>query len=263
RGWRKGAETVLGATLGIPEWKTARNNRLHPVARLTARWNCGNCGKVAGAYKWDACLDYQGACKHECAKSKKGKEPVPWTAEQFVKDDKAINAMTQLLKLCGIDAEDPGSYKALDDIGPRIQCLSCPAAIVMRPSSVPGHSHRHDEMNMTLLAQAAADALVVAPIEKGLTKRLMGHDDFKVKREQKAWRYGCRHCEQHIPPPPVEKKATEPEVAPGEKAVEQKEGSDKMVVEEQPELSSQKEKNPKKQPKRFEFNGLRSHLKEK
>jgi hypothetical protein len=44
--------------------------------------------------------------------------------------------MTQLLKLCGIDAEDPGSYKALDDIGPRIQCLSCPAAIVMRPSSV-------------------------------------------------------------------------------------------------------------------------------
>jgi hypothetical protein len=118
-------------------------------------------------------------------------------------------------------------------------------------------------MNMTLLAQAAADALVVAPIEKGLTKRLMGHDDFKVKREQKAWRYGCRHCEQHIPSPPVEKKATEPEVAPGEKAVEQKEGSDKMVVEEQPEVPSQKEKNLKKQPKRFEFNGLRSHLKEK
>jgi hypothetical protein len=99
--WRKGAETVLGATLGIPEWKTARNNKLHPVARLTARWNCGNCGKVAGAYKWDACLDYQGACKHECAKSKKGKEPVPWTAEQFVKDDKVRRCL-----FCNLDRID-------------------------------------------------------------------------------------------------------------------------------------------------------------
>ncbi|KAJ7927542.1 hypothetical protein B0H13DRAFT_2312484 [Mycena leptocephala] len=256
--WRKDAETALGATLGLSEWKTARNNKLHPVARLTARWNCGKCGRVARPYKWDECLDYQGVCKHECTKSKKRspRESV-WKAEQFVRDDKAINAMTKLVKLCGIDAEDPGSFKALADIGPRIRCLSCPAAIVMQPSNVPGHSHRHDEMDMTLLSQPDADAIVVAPIEKGLAMRLMGHDDFKAKQTQKTWVYGCRHCEQHVLP--IVEKAPEP--AP------EAEATDDKMAEEQTEVPAEEpvknEKNQKKQPKRFEFNGLRSHLKEK
>lgn len=44
--------------------------------------------------------------------------------------------MTKLVKLCGIDAEDEASFQALEDIGPRILCLSCEAAIVMRPGNV-------------------------------------------------------------------------------------------------------------------------------
>ncbi|KAJ7485374.1 hypothetical protein FB451DRAFT_1229477 [Mycena latifolia] len=256
--WRKSAEAVLGATLGVPEWKTARNNRLHPVARLTARWNCGQCGKLARAYKWDECLDYEGVCKHECTKGQKRTKESLWKADQFVKDEKAVNVMTKLVKLCGIDAEDPGSFKALADVGPRILCLSCPAAIVMRPSSVPGHSHRHDEMEMTLLTQADADTIVLTPVEKGLAKKLMGYDDYKAKQVQKTWKYGCRHCHQHALP--VEEKAPEPE--PGVAA-------DNTVAEntqQQPEGKAEpvkNDKNQKKQPKKFEFNGLRSHLKEK
>ncbi|KAJ7126137.1 hypothetical protein C8R44DRAFT_781112 [Mycena epipterygia] len=253
--WRKSAEAALGATLGIPEWKTARNNRLHPVARLTARWNCGQCGKLARAYKWDECLDYEGVCKHECTKSKKRTKESLWKAGQFVKDVKAVNALTKLVKLCGIDAEDPGSFNALDDVGPRISCLSCPAAIVMRPSSVAGHSHRHEDMEMRLLTQADADAVVVAPIEKRLAMRLMGHDDYKIKQAQKTWVYGCRHCEQHALP--VEEKAPVPEVI-NDKVVENAE-----QMEGTPTEPVKNEKNQKKQPKKFEFNGLRSHLKEK
>ncbi|KAF8136000.1 hypothetical protein K438DRAFT_1738533 [Mycena galopus ATCC 62051] len=264
--WRKNAEALLGATLGITEWKTARSNKLHPVARLTARWNCGKCGKVAGAYKWDECLDYHGVCKHECPQSKKGKEPLwSWKAENFVRDDKAINAMTKLVKLCGIDTEDPRSFKVLEDIGPRIQCLSCSAAIVMAPSSVPGHSHRHEEMNMSLLTQAEVDALVADTfaINTGLAKKLMEHDDFKVKQEQKKWMFGCRHCDQHAPP--AEEKASEPGVTDGNHIQPSTEGDDK-IGEAQLEGKNEpvrKEKNQKKQPKTFEFNGLRSHLKEK
>ncbi|KAJ6595755.1 hypothetical protein DFH09DRAFT_1135523 [Mycena vulgaris] len=260
--WRKGAEAALGATLGVPEWKTARNNRLHPVARLTARWNCGKCGKVARAYKWDECLDYEGVCKHECTKGKK-RNPMEslWKAEYFVKDEKAVNAMTKLVKMCGIDAEDPGSFKALADIGPRILCLSCPAAIVMRPASVAGHCHRHEAMEMSLLTQEEADAILVAPVEKGLVMKLIGYDDYKNKQVQKTWKYGCRYCHQHVLP--TAEKVPEPALP--QENVPQPE----VIVpesEEQPEGKAEPvktDKNQKKQLKRFEFNGLRSHLKEK
>ncbi|KAF7344587.1 hypothetical protein MSAN_01940800 [Mycena sanguinolenta] len=263
--WRKTAEDELGVTLGIPEWRTARSNKLHPVARLTARWSCGKCGNLPGQYKWDGCLDYLGVCKHECSKSKKKESN--WKAENFVKDDKAINAMTQLVSLCGIDAKDPDSFKTLQAIGPRILCLSCPAAIVMSPSSVPGHSHRHEEMEMSLLTSAEAQALVVSPIEDGLTKKIMGPNDVTVKQAQKTWKFGCRHCEQqHVPPPAEEKKAPEPQGA-NEKIVKEQAQEGDTTAEEQPESGKtepvQKKENPKKQPKRFEFNGLRSHLKEK
>lgn len=256
--WRKNAQAALGVTLGIPEWKTARNNRLHPVARLTARWNCGQCGKLARAFKWDGCLDFEGVSKHECARGKKRstKESL-WKAEQFVKDVKAVDAMTKLVKLCGIDEEDPGSFEALADVGPRILCLSCHAAIVMCPSSVPGHSHRHDEMQMSLLSQADADAVVLAPVEQDLAKQLLGYDDYKVKKVQKTWKYGCRHCHQHTLP--IEEKA--PEAEPGV-------ANEGVSVEGEQQLTGKteevkKDKNQKKKPKRFEFNGLRSHLKEK
>ncbi|KAJ7266961.1 hypothetical protein B0H12DRAFT_1179422 [Mycena haematopus] len=261
RSWRKTAEAQLGATLGIPEWRTARSNRLHPVARLTARWTCGKCGEVARAYKWDGCLDYQGVCKHEC---KKGKGSL-WKAENFVKADKPINAMTKLVKLCGIDAEDPGSFKALKDIGPRVLCLSCPAAIVMCPSSVPGHSYRHEDMDMSLLISENAHALVVFPIQQDLAKELMEPNDVKVKQTQKTWKFGCRHCEQRVPKVEGKKKATEPGKTDEKKVEGQMQGDDKSA-EEQPEGKTepvQKKENPIKKPKRFDFNGLRSHLKEK
>ncbi|KAK7044656.1 hypothetical protein R3P38DRAFT_2880006 [Favolaschia claudopus] len=264
-GWRKEAETALGKTLGVTQWKTARNNKLHPARRLTARWNC-KCGKVSWPYKWDESLDFQGVCKHECTKSKKSR--ARWDADQFVKDDKAINAMTKVVKLCGIDVEDPGSFKALDDIGPRIQCLSCPAAIVMCPSSVPGHCHRHEEMEMFLLSQSAANALVVAPIEQGRARDLMGHQDVKTKIAEKTWTFGCRHCEQRIPPPVVEKKVSPPEadaqpaVVNNQAGVEAtNEGSSAPKGTSEP--ASKNNNNMKKKPKRFEFNGLRSHLQEK
>jgi hypothetical protein len=91
--WRKGAEAALAVTLGVPEWKTARRNRLHPVTRLTARWKCGQCQSVGSAYKWDGCLDYEGVCKHECTKTRKQKTKKGasgWKAENFVKDDKVL-----------------------------------------------------------------------------------------------------------------------------------------------------------------------------
>lgn len=110
-------------------------------------------------------------------------------------------------------------------------------------------------MDIRLLTQADADTVVVAPVEKRLAMRLLGHDDYKIKQAQKTWVYGCRHCEQHALP--VEEKAPEPEVT-DDKVVE-----NAGQTEETPVEPVKNEKNQKKQPKKFEFNGLRSHLKEK
>jgi hypothetical protein len=120
-------------------------------------------------------------------------------------------------------------------------------------------------MEMSLLTQEHADVVLVAPIEKGLAMKLMSYDDFKIKQLQKSWKYGCRHCLQTaLPPPPTEENlAPEPSDAP-----ESSEVTDVNMVEseEQPKDESapvKKDKIQKKQPKNFEFNGLRSHLKEK
>ncbi|KAJ7634803.1 hypothetical protein FB45DRAFT_909894 [Roridomyces roridus] len=272
--WRKVAEEALGAGLGFPQWKTARTNRLHPVARVTGRWKCGTCDKVARAYRWDECLDFEGVCKHECGgvKGKRKKGESNWKVEQFIKDEKAINAMNKLVELCSVNSEDPGSFRALEAIGPRILCQSCPGAIFMRPSNVVGHCHRHEDMKISLLPQSDADALVVAPIEEGLASKVLGYpEDLKAKREQETWVYGCRHCHVRPPPPDPEPRAEPaPIQADAPASVDADADANPGAAEQTDAIEGKGDAAKKpgvqtqtKQPKRFKLNGLRSHLKEK
>jgi hypothetical protein len=87
--WREQARSDLGAALGYPGWKTPSSTKLHPVDRLTARFQCQNCQTVAVKYQEDGCLDFAGACAHQCIRPKdKRKAKLVWIANQFVKDDK-------------------------------------------------------------------------------------------------------------------------------------------------------------------------------
>jgi hypothetical protein len=52
-----------------------------------------------------------------------------------------------------------------------------------------GHSHRHDDMKIKLLPEAAAKR----DFEVGLVKRLVGPEP-KAKALQALSAYGCRHC---------------------------------------------------------------------
>lgn len=89
RKWREAAKASLAATLGYPDWKTASTKKLHPVDRLTARFQCQICHKVATRYMEAECLDFAGACAHQCPHlKKKQRGKAVWCSEQFVRDDK-------------------------------------------------------------------------------------------------------------------------------------------------------------------------------
>ncbi|KAF7297294.1 hypothetical protein MIND_00962600 [Mycena indigotica] len=255
--WRAAAEQDLGATLGFPvEWKTAKSNTLHPVQRLTARWSCTRCGKVARPYTWDECMDFIGVCRHECRGSREPKRQPRkeslWKASNFVKDDQAINAITKVLKLCDIDPANKDSLGKWDAIGARIACLSCPTAIVMRPSNLVGHSHRHQVMDLEVLEAKTADAILVKPLEQGLARYLLGGtDDNKVKKAKATWIFGCRHCEQERRP--VSSAGLQ------SSTVESEEDAEVNEVEE----IVRGPRFTKKHPKRLGLNALWCHLKEK
>ncbi|EEB98978.1 hypothetical protein MPER_01417 [Moniliophthora perniciosa FA553] len=139
--WRNKAKEHLAGVIGASKnWKSANQNKLHPVERVTARFRCSRCGDRVGIkYSNDMCLPFAGTCAHQCSLppgSKKGPLP-PWKVETFVKDETAINAMTKLVAICNINAEDKWSADTLKAIGCRVQCDSCASRIIMSPENVP------------------------------------------------------------------------------------------------------------------------------
>nr|GAT60455.1 predicted protein [Mycena chlorophos] len=251
--WRKDAERNLGAVLGFPvDWKTAKSNILPPAKRLTARWTCGRCQKVERSYKWDECMDFQGVCRHECPGTREStrhpRRESTWKAENFVKDEQAVNAVEKLLTAANINVESPEAAEKLNVVGARVLCLSCPGAIVMFPHNVIGHSHRHENMELEVLDGAEANRILAVPVEKDLAKHLLGGtDDKRVKQAKKTWLFGCRHCEQE-------------RVAPAPPSVNTNDDEESEVAAQLAVVRGPK--FPKKKARRFALNGIRSHLKE-
>ncbi|PBK94947.1 hypothetical protein ARMGADRAFT_1078816 [Armillaria gallica] len=189
--WRNQAKVALAATLGFANWKSASSKRVHPVDRINARFRCKKCAHIENKYKEDGCFDFFGVCSHQCSKKLRGKQE--WDATRFVKDDKACAAITKLADITSINTESQESILAFEALEVRVLCNSCTAAIVLRPSAIAGHSHRHDDMQMSLLPASALEKHPL--VTKGSALRLIGPEDrAKVLRQDKT--YGCRHCFQ-------------------------------------------------------------------
>ncbi|KAJ7597088.1 hypothetical protein C8J56DRAFT_307393 [Mycena floridula] len=191
--WRANARETLGGLLGYPKWTSPSSTVLHPVDRWDARFQCRRCNRVSNRYAGDECLDFGGVCAHKCSKPRGEKLPrhwKEWKIDHFIKDVQACSAATQLLALCEINPEGPPIWEG---IGDRIKCLSCDSScIIMGPTSVIGHSHRHEDMKLALLHKDEADASLSHPLTPGLGHRLLasGPD------VQNLVKYGCRHCSQ-------------------------------------------------------------------
>ena len=90
--WAEKAKDDFAVLLGFQKgWKNASKNVLHPVERVTARFQCIQCGVKAKDRTDDGCLNFAAACKHVCHVGRgrpiKGKK-VKWDVKNFVKDEK-------------------------------------------------------------------------------------------------------------------------------------------------------------------------------
>jgi len=104
--WTEKAKQDLGVVLGFPRnWKSANKNILHPVERLTGRFLCTRCERVDVKYRNDGCLDFAGACRHECGgwereegKDKEGEE-WKWDPSMFARDTRLVYFRRVVLNL--------------------------------------------------------------------------------------------------------------------------------------------------------------------
>lgn len=243
-GWKEKAKMELGAVLGYPNWKTASKNILHPTERITARFLCKRCVKLPIRYRDDGCFDFAGACLHECPAEKRKTKNLPWRADNFVKDEKAIATLIKLLSLCGVDASSQGAAAAVVALGATVACLTCESRLIMDSKCIVGHSHRHHEMSIKLIPRTETGNLLKYPLLHGLISKLTRPGKpAEISRGKKI--YGCRHCAL------LELRCTE----------------DMLKISQDARLTI-KNKNASK-PKRsiadraMIFDGLRSHLKEK
>ncbi|KAJ3515557.1 hypothetical protein NLJ89_g1681 [Agrocybe chaxingu] len=205
RKWVENAKQDIGETLGFPRnWKSASKNVVHPVERVTARLLCTRCNRVDSKYSQDGCLDFAGACRHECfvgsekkVRLRKGKKAV-WDAKIFIKDEKAINVLRKTLQALGY-AEDRDAGHYMLEIGFAALCTSCDPPMVVDTRNIIGHSHRHEEMQVDFTSdvERISSFLGGYPYTFGLAKRLLNSDAVHaptVKKQIDAKNFGCRHC---------------------------------------------------------------------
>ncbi|KAI0738968.1 hypothetical protein C8Q80DRAFT_1261904 [Daedaleopsis nitida] len=185
--WREGARGALAIVLGFPGWRNLSRKKLHPVDRLTARFRCSRCDK-SNAAKGRSVLDGGGmdfarACEHVCAHLPKKKQSKDrWSAERFVPDQQAIDAISEVLALCCTTADNVDSLQITQDLGDRVQCKSC--SLVMDVASVGRHCKRHEDCTFKIV-----DTPADPPLERGLANKCMTGDEVNSGKV-----YGCRHC---------------------------------------------------------------------
>ncbi|KAI0760220.1 hypothetical protein C8Q74DRAFT_1451228 [Fomes fomentarius] len=184
RSMRDPARTALAGVLGFPGWKNLSRRKLHPVDRLTARFRCQRCDKVGrGRNVDDGGMDFAAACEHVCPHvPKKRSSSERWSAERFAVDQRAADAISKVLALCGTSSEDVDSVRIASELGDRVQCQVC--SLTMDVASVGRHCKRHQDCTF-----AVVDAPTEPRIEHGLVKRLLSSSDAALDKA-----YGCRHC---------------------------------------------------------------------
>ncbi|KIM86769.1 hypothetical protein PILCRDRAFT_315239 [Piloderma croceum F 1598] len=237
--WRESARIALTHTLGFSGWKSASKTKLHPVDRLTARFRCKKCAQNDHKVYEEGCLDFAGACVHVCLRPNlKKRTRDRWTADQFEKDEKAIDVISKVLELCGVNAEERESIQKVEALGSRIKCQSCESKITMTFRNLIGHAQRHQNMQLSLVSAEEAGSFSMRHSEFGTCSKMLG-PKLQAKKLRDLQNYGCRHC-QHVATGGTSNATTGTEVWRFSK------------------------RSPATNVTRlFNFNGLRSHLKEK
>ncbi|KAF9568625.1 hypothetical protein CPC08DRAFT_702225 [Agrocybe pediades] len=275
--WVDNAKAELAVVLGVPKnWKSANKNVLHPVERITARFLCTRCKRMDHKYRPDEGLDFAGACLHECGEregKKKGRKVkmgnLVWDPRSFVRDEKAIKVLKKAVDIFGF-AEDREGANCLKGLGLAVICKSCDKDMVLDARSIAGHSRRHEDMEISRPSlETVTEYLGGYPYQYGLAKSLSGFGGFSEggKMEINRTNFGCRHCLRAKQETEAAVASLQAGDAPASSA--NSAASAAVIV----ELSTVARRmhdlgieGPLERPlteRLFNFNGLRSHLKEK
>ena len=225
--WRDLTSRKFSSLLGFKDYRTISTKTLHPLDRLTSRFNCLNCRryytKTRGSVS-EIVLDYKEACSHVCQFTPPHRRnDALWRVEQFVLDrkvrliqiaDKRLTVLkaadtTQIiLDQLGVCDDEIVSLEKVNALGAHICCLSCKGYIIMDlPTLVGNHSysqdwsldtllqqrhcHRHSEVCHLVIDEAAAANQ--PKFMDGLCLKLLGFEK-SARRKQSLTIYGCRHC---------------------------------------------------------------------
>jgi hypothetical protein len=109
------------------------------------------------------------------------------------------SVVRKLLKLYNVDVETSASLRTLEESHPDLHliCNSCDSAILLTPSSVVGHSHRHDSMEIDLIKLSPEVQKALPTSLPGIAHALRySHTVASVQNIRDMKIYGCRHCLQ-------------------------------------------------------------------
>ncbi|KAJ3504252.1 hypothetical protein NMY22_g17983 [Coprinellus aureogranulatus] len=146
---------------------------------FTSRFRCTKCSVYDSVYAEDECFDFKGLCTHECTiNGKKGNGKAKWRLENFGRDEKlmmrvfgeqAISVLKKLEKAVkeqfprgALDKNMVDKYLGLSfDTwdkkrephvwDTKVLCMSCEVPILMDGKSAIGHSHRHEDMQLSFV----------------------------------------------------------------------------------------------------------------
>lgn len=90
--WAEVAKKKLSSILGFKDYCSISSKKLHPIDRLTSRFNCLTCREHNATLKHappDIPLSFEQACAHVCSfLPANARENAIWSTEQFVVDEK-------------------------------------------------------------------------------------------------------------------------------------------------------------------------------
>ncbi|KAH9051082.1 hypothetical protein EDB87DRAFT_1572314 [Lactarius vividus] len=197
--WADTALREFDAILGQPNWKCASTKLLHPSERVNTRFICTLCHRTPKGHAGPVSLDLRGACAHECTghhrKAATKRKP---RADQFVPDQKAVDVLSRALTLMGLRAEHRETEGEVNSIGARFLCKSCDSPTVMDFWRLVEHCRRHDKMEVALLSTAEAVAMTAGhQYDAGSFASYTARTDEASKMRQTKT-FGCRHCPHEI-----------------------------------------------------------------
>ncbi|KAL1678011.1 hypothetical protein EV122DRAFT_290693 [Schizophyllum commune] len=198
--WRARARAALCAKAGLADEMPVSSLRAHPVEQVNVRFTCGKCKGVQRKYEYDESLDFAGVCAHVCPGQSGGKrkrhEDATSNFDNFVFDVKASEAMTELVRAAGLDPSRKDCAASLKAVGSELLCKSCVPPVVLHYSSVLGHAHRHEHMQVERIPSQDAMARRSHPIVPGLTRALLHlqKPQGKLRQLSNAKEFICRHC---------------------------------------------------------------------